>query len=63
MTNEQIPLKCPRCGHTWQRSAAEIRRQYEQMIYKGDPPPGIEEYRVQCPVDHTYFIVGLPIQN
>jgi hypothetical protein len=65
MSNEAVQLKCPRCGHVWQMAAAVIRRRYEQIIYRDTPPPdpAIEDYRVQCPVCHTHFIVGLQTQN
>lgn len=55
-----IPLECPRCKHTWEKSLRMLER--VEDIYrqaKGEPQPlsgKIANYRDQCPICGTYVI-------
>lgn len=58
--SDLIPLECPRCRHTWEKSLGKLERVddiYRQA--KGEPRPSagkITNYRDQCPICGTYVI-------
>jgi hypothetical protein len=51
-----IEVRCPRCGHTFKVDPATTGE--EQIIYKGETAE--RQYRLRCPVDHTFFVVTVP---
>lgn len=63
--NDLIPLVCPRCKSTWEKSLSALEcidKIYRQS--KGAPPPSakpapakIGQYRDLCPICGTYVIV------
>ena len=56
--SEKIKITCPRCGHKWEKSLAELEKLEE--IYRGEkekPKKEIVKYRAICPNDGTYVII------
>ena len=58
--NTMIEITCPRCGHIWYEDVDKLKLK-EEVIYKaldGAPDvPGMQRFRVFCPVDRTRVIV------
>jgi hypothetical protein len=56
-----IPLECPRCKHTWQKSVRLLESAdqiYRQIKGEAQPAPEkIATYRDQCPVCGIYVVV------
>lgn len=55
MSDNEIELKCPRCGHIWREDIAKLDRQ-AQVIYKGAGTRTVA-YRARCPKCGAYVIV------
>ncbi len=60
--SDMIPLECPRCRHTWEKSLRALQRVDDiYRLAKGAPQPlpapgKIANYRDQCPICGTYVI-------
>lgn len=58
--NDKVKLKCPRCGHKWEKSLREMERVEEVFRdAKEKPKDKTVKYRTQCPNDGTYVIVDV----
>ncbi len=56
--SDKIKIDCPRCGHNWEQSLAELEK--VETIYRGEKEKAqgkIVKYRAVCPVDGTYIII------
>lgn len=51
-----IKARCPLCGHVFEVDLSTLTD--EQIIYKGESTG--DQYRLRCPVDHTYFVITIP---
>ena len=50
-----IEVTCPTCGYRWQEDLD--RHQTWNVVYRGEEKQQkVEEYRLRCPRDGTYFI-------
>jgi hypothetical protein len=52
---DSVEVRCPRCGHVFKVDLSALRE--EQIVYRGEAS---NDYRVRCPVDHTYFVITIP---
>ena len=51
-----ITVRCPQCGHVFEVDPDKVGR--EQIVHRGEHHE--VHIRVQCPNDHTYFIIPVP---
>ncbi len=67
MSDQLVPVKCTFCGREWQEDIRHLERvdqeAYRAIIFRGKPRSRIEQYRVRCPHDGTYFIVSVKIEE
>jgi len=51
---DEIEFSCPRCGHKWEKSLAELKK--EQTVYR-DEKKQVIEVRDACPVCGTHVVL------
>lgn len=53
--SDKTEFTCPRCGHKWEKSLAELKR--EQATYRDAAKKQVIEVRDACPVCGTYVVL------
>jgi Zn-finger nucleic acid-binding protein len=61
--DERIEITCPTCRHVWHEQLSELERIDQEMFRSPTPGKRVEQYRARCPLDHTYVIVDVLIEE
>lgn len=62
-TNNEIPVRCIRCGHTWLVDVAKLGKP-ETIVYRsGTVRVKVASYRLVCPLDGTVNMLDVKTEE
>jgi len=62
MSENNIEITCPRCGHTWEQDLTGLDKK-DLVVYRDPAQPKKKQYRVRCPRCGTRTIVSVEEDN